>query len=614
MELFKELSLGKLKLKNRIFLTPITSTKDEKGIFSKKSLDFLEKRAEGGVGLIFTGGFPLLLEDSYIELDLRRNLKELIGRIHKHDAKLCLQINPGSKWIEYNLNKNMVNNISKKEMKLIIYKIGKIAKIAKEEGIDAVEINASAGNLLDQFHTEIWNNRIDNYGGNLENRLKFSIECIEKIKENCGSDYPVLFKFTPYHGTNKGTQLDEGKNIAKILEKSRISGLHIDIGYSDIWYKSIDTVYQEEPGQIDFAFEIKKEVHIPVLTQGKLSNPEIAEKVLKDKKADLVGLGHQLIADSQWAKKVRDNKTYDIVHCISCNDCLGSLLNEGEIKCSVNPLCFNENNSINSLSMKDKKILVVGGGPGGITAAITANNNGAKVELWEKTNRLGGNFLAAGNDFFKKDIRIYMDYLIGKLYRSSVEIKLLKEGNEENINIDEYDKIIIATGSKPSDTPIKGRQDKNVCSGNDILLGDKKFGKKVAVVGGGLVGCEVAAFCAEKSDKVYIIEILEDILVNESPGINDEQALRNILLERKVKIYGNSEVVEIKNKEIIFKNKEKLKKLEIDTVIMSEGYISNNDLYKEIGEKEKVVVIGDAVTPANVIHAIHQGFREGSNL
>ncbi len=614
MELFKELNLGQIKLKNRIFLAPITSTKDEKNFFREKSQNFLEKRAEGGAGLIFTGGYTVLPDNNYSEIKFRNNLKELADRIHKYDSKICLQINPGSKWIEYNLNKNMVNTFCEKDIKSIVNNIAKVAKAAKDSGIDAVEINASGGNLLDQFHTNMWNNRKDSYGGILENRLKFSISCINEIKSTCGENYPLLFKFTPYHGTKQGTQVSEGKMMAKILEKSGVDGLHIDIGYYDTWYKSIDTVYQEEPEQIDFAFEIKKEVRIPVLTQGKLSNPEVAEKVLKDKKADLIGLGHQLMADPQWPKKVRDNKTFDIVHCISCNDCLGALLNEGEIKCSVNPLCFNEKAYLDKKSMKDKKVLVVGGGPGGITAAISADNNGAFVELWEKSNRLGGNFLAAGNDFFKKDIRIYMNYLKGKLYRSNVEIKLLKEGNLENIHIEEYDKVIIATGSRPADTPIKGREKENVFSGNEILLGDKSFGSRVAVVGGGLVGCEVAAFCAEKSDEVYIIEILHDILVNESPGINDEQALRNLLEKRNVKIYGDAEVVEIKNKEIVFKNKEKLEKLSIDTVIMAEGYVSNNNLYKQMKTNEKVVVIGDAITPANVIHAIHQGFKEGSTL
>jgi len=614
MELFKEFRLGKLKLKNRIFLAPITTTKDVERIFSMKNLNFLEKRAKGGVGLIFTGGFPVLAEGDYLSLDLRSKFKELADRIHRHDSKVCLQVNPGSKWTEYNLNKSLVNTFSEKDIKGIVGSMGKVAKVAKESGIDIVEINSSGGNLLDQFHTELWNSRRDGYGGDMESRLKFSLESIEKIKSTCGKDFPILLKFTPYHGTDKGTQINQGRKIAKILGKSEIDGLHIDIGYSDAWYKSIDTVYQEKPEQIDFAFEIKKEVEVPILSQGKLSNPEIAEKVLRDKKADLIGLGHQLIADPYWPKKIKNNKTYDIVHCISCNDCLGSLLNEGEIKCAVNPLCFNEKTLTSNKTMDNKKVLVIGGGPGGITAAITADQNGSSVELWEKTNRLGGNFLAAGNDFFKKDIRIYMNHLIGRLNRSNVEVKLLKEGNIENIQLEEYSKIIIATGSRPADTPIKGRKSKNVFTGNDILLGDEKFGKRVAIIGGGLVGCEAAAFCSEKSEEVYILEILEDILVNESPGINDEQALRNILKERNVKIHGNSEVVEIKDKEIIFKNKGKREKLKIDTVIMAEGYVSNNGLYRKIGENKKVVVIGDAITPANVIHAIHQGFKEGSNL
>src|SRR6056297_801336 len=363
MELFKEFFIGEVKLNNRIFLSPITTRRDESEFFIEKNLNFLEERAEGGAGLIFTGGFPVLKGDDFLDVNLKDNLQELADRIHKYNSKVCLQINPGSKWTEYDLNKNSANNISIKDIKSIVLNIGKISKMVKESGIDFIEINGSGGNLLDQFHTEMWNSRIDSYGGNLENRLKFSTKIIKNIKKSCGNDYPVLFKFTACHGTDKGTKINEGKNIAKMLEKSGIDGLHIDIGYEKTWYKSIDTVYQEKPEQVDFAFEIKKEVSIPVLTQGKLSNPEVAEKVLLDRKADLIGLGHQLIADPYWPKKVRDNKSYEVVHCISCNDCLGSLLNDGEIKCAVNPLCLNEKNLTFNKNMKNKKVLVVGGGP-----------------------------------------------------------------------------------------------------------------------------------------------------------------------------------------------------------------------------------------------------------
>ena len=613
MEILKKSYIGNMELNNRIFLAPVTTEKDWKDFFSKKTKKFIEERAEGGVGLVITGGYPVLLNENIDYIKVKEELKDLAKIVHNHNAKICLQITPGCQWINYNLDKNSVNEISEENIKILIDKLGKLSKIVKEAGIDAVEINGSGGNLLDQFHTKRWNKRRDGYGGSLENRMRFTQECINAVKNLCGEEYPLIFKFTPFHGDNLGTQLEEGQEIAKILEESKIDALHVDIGYSDMWYKSIDTVYQEEPGQVGIASKIKDKVSVPVLGQGKLSDPEAAEKILKEGKLDFIGMAHQLIADPDWVKKIRNNTPYDIVHCISCNDCLGALINEGEIKCSVNPLCYNENIIHNNKSYENKYVLVLGGGPGGITAALSASEKGAQVELWEKTNELGGNFLAAGNDFFKKDIRKYLNYLNRKLFRSKVKIKMLKEGNIENIDLDKYDKIIVATGSRPVKTDIKGRNN-NVSSANEILTGDKKFGRKVAVIGGGLVGCEVAGFCGEKAEKVFVFEILDDILVNESPGINDEQALRKLLKDRNVEVFSSSKVVEVKEKEIVFEKDGEINTIEIDTVIGAEGYISNSELYEELGKSNKVVLIGDAIMPANVIHAIHQGYKEGRNL
>lgn len=276
------------------------------------------------------------------------------------------------------------------------------AAIAKHAEVDAIELHGYGGYLMDQFQSELWNKRTDEYGGSLENRMRFSIECIKAIREAVGPDFPILFKFTPYHGVPGGRELAEGIEMAKMLEEAGVDALHVDVGCYEAWYKAINTVYEPPCVQLDVAAEIKKHVNIPVLSQGKMQNPEHAEAALRKGKADFIGLGHAAICEPHWVNKVVRRETYDMVPCIGCNECLFAGFSGKILHCAVNPLAFAEDYYPVEPGDPNKRVLVVGGGPAGITAAITAAERGMQVELWEKKNELGGLLLAAGGPRFKK--------------------------------------------------------------------------------------------------------------------------------------------------------------------------------------------------------------------
>ncbi|MCR1900177.1 FAD-dependent oxidoreductase [Irregularibacter muris] len=636
MKLLKKGYIGKLELKNRVYMAPMGTATEPDGSFSDRAIRYYEERAIGGTGLIITGANQVTLKyeaKACNVLESPRSFEQLnflARRIHYNDAKLCIQITPGLGRMQFTTGDVVPYSASNSnafwfpEVKCKPYSIGQIKELVKKmgegaakvkaAGADAVELHGYGGYLMDQFQSTLWNKRKDEYGGDLKGRMKFSLECISEIKKTCGKDFPVLFKFTPYHGVEGGRELEEGIEMAKILETAGVDALHVDVGCYEAWYKAINTVYQESPTQIHIAAEIKKHVNIPILSQGKLYNPDLAEDALEKEKADFIGLGHQSLADPQWVNKVQKNESYDIVPCLGCNECLYAGFTGKIIHCAVNPHCFAEDYYPITEAKENKRILVIGGGPGGMVAALTAAERGLEVELWEKTNQLGGTLLAAGGPSFKQDVMNYVKYLEGKIHRSNINLKLMKEGTADEVLRGDYDKVILATGSRAFMPPINGIDSEKVVTANDILTGKVKYGKDVVVIGGGLVGCETAAFCAEKTKNVTIIEMLEDILVTASHCENNDQALRQLVKDSEIDIVSNAKVSKISNEEIEYTKDDKSYSTKADTYIVAAGYVPNDELFDELNGKVNVSKIGDAVVPDKILTAVHQGFHIARNL
>lgn len=635
MKLLEKGNIGNLELKNRVYMAPMGTPTEPDGSYSDRCIRYFEERAKGGTGLIITGANQVSLEYEAKACNVLETphsfekLNALIRRIHYNDAKICIQITPGLGRMQFTTGDVRPYSASevgtfwfpeikckpytKEQIQDLVEKMAAGAARAKAAGADAVELHGYGGYLMDQFQSSLWNKRNDEYGGDLEGRMKFSIECIKAIKNSCGEDYPVLFKFTPYHGVEGGRELDEGIKMAKMLENAGVDGLHVDVGCYEAWYKAINTVYQNAGTQIDIAAEIRKNTNVPVLSQGKLNNPELAEKVLKEEKTDFVGLGHQSLADPYWVNKVQGNETYDIIPCIGCNECLNAGFSGKMMHCSVNPQCFAEDDKLRQ-TKENKKVLVVGAGPGGMKSAITAAERGFEVELWEKTNQLGGNLLAAGGPEFKSDVLDYVDYLKGKVYRSNINIKMMKKATAEQILKKDYDKVILATGSKPTIPPFADIENEKIVFANDILLNEEDYGDKVVVIGGGLVGCETAAQCAKNAEEVTIIEMLEDILVATDHCKNNDQALRQLLKDSNINIIANAEIKELKDEEIKYEKDNEEKSIKADTYILATGYKANDELYDKLNAKINVSKIGDAVEPDKILDAVHQGFHIINNL
>ncbi|MGI6317575.1 MAG: FAD-dependent oxidoreductase [Dethiobacteria bacterium] len=418
-----------------------------------------------------------------------------------------------------------------------------------------------------------WNKRTDEYGGRLENRMRFTLECLESIQKYCGKDYPVIVKYNPSHATPDGRQLPEGLEIAKMLEEAGAHALHVDKGCYDCWYNAITTVYQPDAHQIELAEAVKKVVKIPVIAQGKLYKPEVAEKVLQEGKTDFVAIGHQLLADAHWPNKVKEGRIKDIIPCIGCNECLKHFFASKHLNCSVNPHSFHEDHYPITPAKNKKKVLVIGGGPGGIEAALAASEKGHNVVLWEKDAQLGGLLLAAGAPSFKYSVMNYVKYMIRKVDRSNVNVQLLKEATPEKVLAGGFDEVIIATGAQSVVPPIEGINGSQVYSAIDVLT-DKACieGANVVVIGGGLVGCETAVHLAMHGKNVTVVEMLSDILITADHTLNNDQALRTLITENNVKVYTGAKVIAITEDGVEIEKDEKRSIIACEQVVLACGF------------------------------------------
>ncbi|WP_036923249.1 NAD(P)/FAD-dependent oxidoreductase [Propionicicella superfundia] len=637
MKLLEPGRIGKMALKNRVFMAPMGTTTEEDGSFHDRSIRYLEERAIGGFGLIITGANQVSTDYEQKACNILGSVRSvqqlnwLARRIHANDAKLCVQLTVGlgrmqlpfaaevaplaaSEVESYWFPGLMCKPLSVEQIQDLVVKMGAGAAAAKAAGADAVEVHGYGGYLLDQFCSTLWNTRTDEYGGDLRARMKFGLDCVTAMREAVGPDFPILYKFTPYHGVPGGRELEEGLEMARILEEAGVDALHVDMGCYEAWYKAIPTVYQHAPSQAWLAAEVRKVVSIPVLAVGKLNDPNIAERVLQEGKADFIGLAHGALTEPHWVNKVQRGEAYDIVPCIGCNECLFAGFKGGHYQCAVNPQCYAEDFFPVTPATAPKRALVLGGGPGGMEFAITAAERGVEVELWEKGARLGGTLWAAGGPSFKSDVADYATYLTNKTFRSHVTVRTMKDGTAEEILAGGWDKVVLATGAHHAMPPIPGIDGPKVVTAGDLLTGRAEHGARVVIIGAGLVGCETAAMCAQRADSVTVIETLPKILMSVEHCRNNELALAQLLEDSQIAFITDARVTDLGEEAVTYLKDGQTTSIEADTYVIAAGYTPNDGLYEQLAGRVDVSVIGDAVKPDSILKAVHQGFHLARSL
>jgi len=491
------------------------------------------------------------------------------------------------------------------------------AKITQMADIDCIEIHGHAGYLLDEFLTPLWNKRTDKYGGDLDGRLTFTLELIEAVKRGAGPDFPILLKYGLTHHMEGGRGIEEGLEIAKKLEAAGVDGLTLNAGCWETHEWTIPPTTKPRGCTVDVCEMAKKAVNIPIIAVGKLGYPELAERVLQEGKADFISLARYFLADPEWANKVKEGRTEDIIPCLGCNvGCVGRVRKRRVISCAVNPRTGFESQVPIGPAEKRKSVLVIGGGPAGMEAARVSALRGHTVTLWEKEDKLGGQLIAASVPDFKDDYRLLIDYLSTQIRKVGVTVELEKEATPELIRGFKPDVVFIATGATHEIPHIEGIHEGmergSVMTAVDTLLGNQAVGDSVVMIGGGLIGCETGLHLAQQGKKVTIIKGRAIATLPDDMPWGNALDLVKLLVENKVKILDNTQVLRITESGVDVANQQgEHVSLTADTLVIARGMKpTHGELAEILGDKvPEVYPIGDCVRPRVVLNAIWEGYR-----
>lgn len=493
----------------------------------------------------------------------------------------------------------------------IVLKFGEAATRAVEAGFELIEIHGAHGYLINQFLSRFSNIREDEYGGDLAGRTKFARDIVKEIKKRVGKDFPISFKISAQEFVPNGLTVEESIEILKKLVEVGIDIVQVSAG-NDATYEWISQpMFMEKACLADSAASIREVLDIPVMAVGRINDPLTADSIIKEGKADLVCIGRGLLADSEMPKKAKEGRLDDIRTCIACNTCMESIWRKGRVECLVNPTLGREKEMEIHPADTPKKVMVIGGGPGGLNVAWVAAKRGHHVSLYEKQSLLGGQLLLGSTSKYKKELRGLINFQKKQVEKYGVKCHLNVEVSIDTIKDEMPDVVILATGSIPIKPPIEGIDSPIVQTLPQPFEGDNSEVNKVIVIGGGATGCEMALYLAEKGCSVTIMEKLPKI------GAQIESVTRKVILQkleenhiRTLTGYQPSRIVE----NGVFVTKEDGKELfpEGQRVIIAIGNKPDNSLSDQIKSLGITMYqIGDCLEPRSAKAAIHEGAQIG---
>ncbi len=641
MKLFSPIKIKNMELRNRIVMLPMTTGFVEPdATVGNRFIDFFATRAKGGAGLIDIPFAPMndgshvqpgLFDDRFLP-----GIRNLTARIHSYGAKAAAQLVityflatrdgvpevVGPSPIFNKMTHCVPRELTTDEIHLIAAGYGHAARRARQGGFDAVEVLVGAGYLLNRFLSPISNERKDAYGGILENRIRIILEVIEFIKKEAGVDFPIICRLNVEEQMPGGLTIEDSKDISPLLEKSGVALISIYTG----WHESpIPTVAPSLPkgAFAHLSQKIKEYVDLPVIATNRINDPFTAEKILVEGKADLIGMGRALLADPELPNKAHDGRTDEIVPCLACSECLAQLLTPaygadiaGPMRslCSVNPLVGKEAEGVLTPANPEKKVFVVGSGPGGMVAAITAAARGHEVTVFEKTSEPGGRLLCAALPPFKDEIGNLIKSLYIQGIKAGVNFRFNKEVEPQLAEKEKPDVLILATGAEPLVPAISGIDGPNVALAEDILTGRKPAQGKVIVIGGGRVGCETAEFLfAHGTTDVTVVEMMGRMADNVPPTYRPFFLAR--LKKDGVKFAANTTVTGITDKGVNVRTKEDAGFIPGDTVVVAAGFKADPQKIEmfQAGTCE-ILPVGDCVRPRTIKDAVEEGFAAGKSI
>ncbi len=662
--LFSPITINKTVVKNRIAYPALGLMYSYDGKLNDRYYNYFAERARGGAGIVTVGpvGFDIVGSGKVILVidsdDKIPDFAKAVSLIKNEGALAWIQLfHAGA----YSYSKFMggpdpiaPSPIYSKFSKLVPREMTpddiseaqegfvSAALRAKEAGFDGVEIIGSAGYLITQFLSPVKNQRTDGYGGSFENRCRFPREIIEKMRAKLGPDYPLSIRmagndFIP--GSNTSAETPE---IARMYEKAGIDLISVTGGWHEA---SVPQLPMDAPRSVFsyLAMNVKRAVSVPVSASNRISDPFSAEQLLKDGYCDIVNLARVLIADPYWPQKAAQGDTEEIRPCVACNQgCTDSIFSGKAVYCIANPRAGFEAERNITKAPSPKQIMVIGAGPAGLEAAVRAAEAGHDVELYEKTDCIGGQLWIAGAPPHKQELWELVHYYDAMLDRYDIEVTLGQEVDVEFIKKRKPDHVIIAEGAEPLVPPIKGIDGPTVVSAWKVLEDDPKLGENIAVIGGGAVGLETSMFLAAKgtltpealhflfiyeaenverlrelctrgTKRVTIFEMLPK--VGQDVGRSTRWMIMGNINRYGVELIPGAKVVSVHNGLVTYERDGKKESLQFDDVVNAVGSRSVRRVADAM-EKSGIpfTVIGDGIKPARIDKAIHDGFMAVMNL